>query len=556
MRRRAKSKVGRAGRVIAGRYRLEAPLGSGGMGTLWSAEHVGLRSRVAIKFLDTSIADDPEMLERFLREAQSAAAVRGSHVVQIFDCGVDGRDPYIAMELLQGETLDERLTARGRIPPAELNEIFGQVATAVGNAHHLGVIHRDLKPANIFLAREGELEVSKVLDFGIAKLMNRSLQLAAGTGTRTGTLLGTPSYMSPEQARGSRSLDQSTDLWSLAVIAFECLTGQQPFVGKTLGDLVVQICTEAPRLPSRVADVPDGFDAWFLKGTSKNPADRFASAREMAKALRELLSRAPAPVTQSLGWSPAPPAEPPTLHSVAPLPTRVLAAPSLSPAQIEKPAESGPRLSLRSRLRSASEGLHRLRAWVPLAWSGRLAPVAASLALLAGVGLVAFWPGAASRERARASQEASPAPVRSGLAAAAPVQPIAQSHTLDERGDELPPPAPDTDPSAGERAHDSALPRPLVEDVSVLAVQTAAISAAVPRSQQRRAAPAAPPARGRVVSTGTLPMSAPAAPASTAPASASPGRPKAQAAAAPSQPKPARAPATKAHADDPFADRL
>ena len=114
---KSQAKVDGTGRVIAGRYRLEAPLGRGGMGTIWSAEHVKLRSRVAIKFLDASIADDPEMLERFLREAQSAAAVRGSHVVQIFDCGVDGRDPYIAMELLQGETLDERLTARRPAQP-------------------------------------------------------------------------------------------------------------------------------------------------------------------------------------------------------------------------------------------------------------------------------------------------------------------------------------------------------------------------------------------------------------------------------------------------------
>src|SRR6185295_2498551 len=159
---RWRSKIARAGRVIAERYRLEAPLGRGAMGEIWSAEHVRLKSRVAIKFLDASIADDPEMLERFLREAQSAAAVRSAHVVQIFDCGVERGDPYIAMELLQGESLDERLASRGRITPAELNKIFAEVAIAVGNAHSLGVIHRDLKPGNIFLASEGDLEITKV----------------------------------------------------------------------------------------------------------------------------------------------------------------------------------------------------------------------------------------------------------------------------------------------------------------------------------------------------------------------------------------------------------
>jgi serine/threonine protein kinase len=378
-----KTKVGRAGRVIAGRYRLEAPLGRGGMGTIWSAEHVGLRSRVAIKFLDASIADDPEMLERFLREAQSAAAVRGSHVVQIFDCGVDGRDPYIAMEQLQGETLDERITARGRLMPAELNLIFSQVATAVAHAHQLGVIHRDLKPANIFLAREGELEVTKVLDFGIAKLLHRSLDVPVGSGTRTGTLLGTPSYMSPEQARGSRSLDQCTDLWSLAIIAFECVTGQQPFAGKSLGDLVVQICTESPRNPSSLAEVPDGFDAWFLKGVSKDPADRFGSAREMAETLGEILTRSAAPVEHSQGWSPA---SEPTLHSVAPLATRVLCPPSLAPAQLGTATAAAPRASLfRSQWRSASAGLHRLASWAPLV---RLRPLAPWAALLAAMSLI------------------------------------------------------------------------------------------------------------------------------------------------------------------------
>jgi serine/threonine-protein kinase len=469
------------------------------------------------------------MLERFLREAQSAAAVRGSHVVQIFDCGVDGRDPYIAMELLLGETLEERLTARGRLSPAELNEIFSQVATAVSNAHNLGVIHRDLKPANIFLAREGELEVSKVLDFGIAKVMNRTLQ-AAGTGTRTGTLLGTPSYMSPEQARGSRSLDQSTDLWSLAIIAFECLTGQQPFIGKALGELVVQICTELPRTPSSVADVPDGFDEWFLKGAAKGPADRFGSAREMAEALREILAR-PAPATQGPSDSPEAPADSPTLHSVAPLPTRVFCPPSLSPAQLTTPPVAEPRASLfRSSLRSVSEGLHSLRSAAPLAGLGRLAPWAAWLALLAVVS-IALWPGAASRERARASQEPSPVPLASVVAAAPP-----------QRGSELPAPELEVEPGAGGRGGDLALPTPLAGDVSAPAVQLGVQPAATPAAAApapHRAGTAAPLVRVRAV-----------------PASTAQGRPKIEAAAAPSPPKPSRAPVTKAHTEDPFADRL
>jgi serine/threonine-protein kinase len=330
--------------MISGRYRLEAPLGRGAMGEIWSAEHVRLKSHVAVKFLDPSIADDPEMLDRFLREAQSAAAVRSTHVVQIFDCGVEAGAPYISMELLQGESLDTRLGRCVWLAPEELNKIFGEVAIAIGNAHKMGVIHRDLKPGNIFLAREGELEITKVLDFGIAKVMSQSLSQTSGLGTRTGTLLGTPHYMSPEQARGSRDLDQSTDLWSLAIIAYECLTGHQPFSGSSLGDIVVRICTEEPRVPSSVADVPAGFDEWFLKGASKKPSDRFASAREMADALSVILvgQEAAASASRTLVL-----AGTGTLHSVPiPLTRREPAGSSAVPSSVVVASvEAGPHSS-------------------------------------------------------------------------------------------------------------------------------------------------------------------------------------------------------------------
>lgn len=279
-----------AGQLIADRYRLEAPIGHGAMGAVWRAAHVRLDSPLAIKFLNSAIANEPAMLERFLREARAAAAVRSSHVVQIFDYGVDDGSPYIAMELLVGETLDARLGARGPLAPPEVDRIFGEIARAVGVAHELGVVHRDLKPANIFLSREGEHEITKVLDFGIAKLLDNKLEAPAARGTGTGILLGTPQYMSPEQARGHRQVDRRTDLWALAVLAFECLTGRQPFESETLGDLVVQICTGAPLLPSRVAALPPAFDRWFLRGVNKEPSQRFASAAEMAAELHALLA--------------------------------------------------------------------------------------------------------------------------------------------------------------------------------------------------------------------------------------------------------------------------
>src|SRR4051794_4658600 len=157
------------GAVLAGKYTLERKLGQGGMGAVWRAEHVHLRSPVAIKLIDAQIAQHPEALARFMREAQAAAALRSPHVVQILDYGADRGVPYIAMELLEGESLADRLSRVERLPPAEVARIITEVARAIGRAHELSIVHRDLKPDNIFLVRNDDVEVTKVLDFGIAK---------------------------------------------------------------------------------------------------------------------------------------------------------------------------------------------------------------------------------------------------------------------------------------------------------------------------------------------------------------------------------------------------
>src|SRR5690349_1329815 len=211
------------GRVIAGRYRLVSQLGRGGMGSVFRAEHMALSSPVAIKLIDPEIARRPEMLERFQREAQSSAALRSPHVVQILDHGVDQGVPYIAMELLEGESLAERLVRVGKLSPEETARIMTHVARAIGRAHERGIVHRDLKPDNVFLVRNDDEEIAKVLDFGIAKATMNSFDVT--TGTRTGAMLGTPYYMSPEQVEGSKSIDHRADLWALAVITFECITG-------------------------------------------------------------------------------------------------------------------------------------------------------------------------------------------------------------------------------------------------------------------------------------------------------------------------------------------
>src|SRR5688572_16552971 len=288
----AASDVPHAGQLIGDRYRLDRPLERGAMGSVWRAEQVRLRAPVAVKFLDPSLIGDKEMHDRFIQEARSAAAVRSAHVVQVFDYGSEGGVPYIAMELLDGENLDSRLGARGTLTPAELDRLFAELARGIGQAHAIGVIHRDLKPGNIFLAREGEHEVTKIVDFGIAKVKASALQLTQGIGTQLGTLLGTPQYMSPEQVRGSGSIDHRTDLWALAIIACECLTGRCPFSGATIGDLTVQICTERPPAPSSLGPVPPGFDQWFFKATQKKPSKRFQTAEEMAERLHAVLAAA------------------------------------------------------------------------------------------------------------------------------------------------------------------------------------------------------------------------------------------------------------------------
>jgi serine/threonine-protein kinase len=277
-----------SGRVLSSRYRLESQLGEGGMGAIWRAEHLALGVPVAVKLIDPEISRDESMLARFLREAKAAASLRSPHVVTVLDYGVDEGRPFIVMELLEGENLRHRLKRLGRLGPSDTARILSHVARAVGRAHEAGIIHRDLKPENVFLVRNDDDELAKVLDFGVAKL-DQGDALPAATRTRTGTLLGTPHYMSPEQVQGNQVVDYRSDLWSLGVIAFECLTGQRPFDSPGLGDLVLRICTYPIPVPSSLASVPAEFDRWLTRALARDPNERFQSARELAESLRDAL---------------------------------------------------------------------------------------------------------------------------------------------------------------------------------------------------------------------------------------------------------------------------
>ncbi|HYP88954.1 MAG TPA: serine/threonine-protein kinase, partial [Polyangiaceae bacterium] len=257
------------------------------MGTVWEGTHTTLGTQVAVKFIDAEYAESPEARNRFESEARAAARLRSKHVVEVYDHGVtdDGR-PFIVMEYLRGEALDARLEKLGRLSAKETARIVMQVCRALSKAHAAGIVHRDLKPENVFLVWDDEdgADVAKVVDFGIAKFTDN--QLGNSSATRTGSVLGTPYYMSPEQARGLRSVDHRSDLWSVGVIAYRCIVGQLPFDGEAVGDLLVKLCTAPLPIPSQVAlDVPPGFDAWFTKALSREPQERFATANELADAL-------------------------------------------------------------------------------------------------------------------------------------------------------------------------------------------------------------------------------------------------------------------------------
>jgi serine/threonine-protein kinase len=275
-------------RILAGRYRLEVRLGAGGMGAIWRAEHLVLKAPVAVKLIDREAVPDDDTMARFLREAQAAAALRSPHVVQIIDYGVDGKIPFMVMELLEGENLAQRLKRMRRLSRQETARVLTQVGRAVQRAHEAGIVHRDLKPENVFVVRNEDDEIAKVLDFGVAKLERANLG-QEGTRTRTGSILGTPYYMSPEQAQGNKTVDYRSDLWSLGVIAFECIVGKRPFFSDGLGDLVLTICVRDLPVPSDTAPVPLGFDKWFSRACNREPGQRFQSARELTEGLRDAL---------------------------------------------------------------------------------------------------------------------------------------------------------------------------------------------------------------------------------------------------------------------------
>lgn len=275
--------------LVAGKYQLVRMIGRGGMGSVWEARHATLGTPSAIKFIEAEYADSQEARSRFDKEAKAAATIQSKHAIQIYDHGVteDGK-PYIVMELLQGEPLDKRIERLTRMSLQDTAKILQQVCRGLSRAHERGIIHRDLKPENIFIVRnpDDDDEVAKVLDFGIAKMSNSPGNPGMTSSTKTGAVLGTPFYMSPEQARGLRNVDHRTDVWSLGIIAFKCIIGKLPFDGESVGDLLVKICTAPIPVPSHaLPGIPPNFDAWFMRALEREPERRFATVTELSDAL-------------------------------------------------------------------------------------------------------------------------------------------------------------------------------------------------------------------------------------------------------------------------------
>ncbi len=278
-----------AGTPTIGSYRLVSRLGAGGMGEVWIGEHQLIGRRAAIKVLLPRVSRQPEVVERFFAEARATSKISDPGIVHVYDFGWHGDDAYIAMELLEGEVLSARVAREGRLPIATALRLAHQIAVTMAVAHARGIVHRDLKPDNLFVVADAVVhggERVKILDFGIAKLLGDDLD--APTRTQSGVLLGTPTYMSPEQCRGSANVDHRTDIYALGCILFVLLVGRPPFVKESAGDMIASHLMEEPSPPSEHGLIPPGIDALVLRCLAKEMNERFADMTELAAALASL----------------------------------------------------------------------------------------------------------------------------------------------------------------------------------------------------------------------------------------------------------------------------
>jgi serine/threonine-protein kinase len=273
------------GHILDDKYRIVRVLGKGGMGSVYEGENTRIHRRVAIKVLHAHVASNSEVVLRFEREAQAAGRIGSEHIVEVLDLGhLPSGERYMVMEYLEGESLGERLKKRRRLAPQIIAPLIHQLLAGLDGAHAAEIVHRDLKPDNIFLlaSRGGQRDFVKVLDFGVSKF--NALERESGA-TRTSSVLGTPFYMSPEQAKGGE-VDKRSDLYAVGVILYQCVTGRLPHQGGTFDELAFKIALEPPEPAELVVPGLDpAFAAIVRKAMGREPTERFQSAGEFQRAL-------------------------------------------------------------------------------------------------------------------------------------------------------------------------------------------------------------------------------------------------------------------------------
>ena len=274
------------GTIIAGKLRVVRQLGTGGMGAVYEVEHEFTTHRRALKMLHAEMLEHPIVVARFVREASAAGHIGNPHIVETFDAGkLDGGEPYIVMEMLQGETLGARLEKVRRLQLPELVDVIRQACDGIQAAHDAGIVHRDLKPENLFLIEKDGKPFVKILDFGVSKFDPTLTGGADGT-TKEGSALGTPYYMSPEQVDGDKDLDARTDVYALGVILYQCACGKRPFKADALPKLAVLIHEGKPApLSERRPELPIGFVEVVHKAMARDREQRFPTPRELGAAL-------------------------------------------------------------------------------------------------------------------------------------------------------------------------------------------------------------------------------------------------------------------------------
>jgi len=467
--------------IVAGKYRLTRLLGRGGMGSVWEGVHETLGTRVAVKLIEAEHIQSGDSRRRFETEARAAAKLQSKHVVEVYDYGVTAEGcPFIVMQYLAGEALDQRLDRVGRLPPEETARIVVQICRALSRAHAGGIVHRDLKPENVFLVQDEEdgTELVKVVDFGIAKVVGDSPE---DSSTRTGSVLGTPFYMSPEQARGLKSVDQRSDLWSVAVIAFRCMVGRLPFLGEAVGDVLVNLCTGPIPIPSELSpDLPPGFDAWMERGLSRVPDERFQSAAELGETLAAVCGLG-LRVGPSTGDVPVQELEPLASRALTPAPKQVITAPTYP---------AGDRLSgMMETLASPTPmtGAATTRTPAPQGPPARSSP-------LVGVLLVALAVAIGVAVVLSVRSPAAPEPAKAGVPAVAPPAPITATKGPEATptATTIPPAAAPSDSPAAGVAPSAAAPAPSAE--AAAAPKPGAPAPRKTTSGARVAAPARHPA--------------------------------------------------------------